>query len=74
VTAGSRATNGRQPRQARKGAAATASVVCRGGAWLSLLAARRAFVRIGWRQSRLGDHGDHVLPGSGTQMAAPKLR
>ena len=39
VTAGSRATDGREPRQARKGAAAVAPVVCRGGAWLSLVPA-----------------------------------
>jgi len=39
VTAGSRATAGREPRQARKGAAAAALVVCRGGAWLSLVPA-----------------------------------
>ncbi len=39
VTAGSRATDGRELRQARKGAAATASAVCRGSAWLSLVTA-----------------------------------
>jgi len=41
VTAGSRATDGRELRQARKGAAAAASAVCRGGAWLSLVPASR---------------------------------
>jgi hypothetical protein len=39
VTAGSRATDGRKPRQAREGAAVAASAVCRGGAWLSLVSA-----------------------------------
>jgi hypothetical protein len=39
VTAGSRATDGREPRQARKGAAAATFAVCRGGAWLSLVPA-----------------------------------
>jgi len=43
VTARSRATADRQPRQARKGAAATVLVVCRGGAWLSLVAATFIF-------------------------------
>ena len=39
VTAGSRATDIREPRQARKGAAVTVLDVCRGGAWLSLVPA-----------------------------------
>ncbi len=39
VTAGSRATVGRKPRQARKGAAVAVLSVCRGGAWLSLVSA-----------------------------------
>ena len=37
VTAGSRATDRRELRQARKGAAAAAPAVCRGSAWLSPL-------------------------------------
>ena len=41
VTAGSRATDGRELRQTRKGAAAATSAVCRGGAWLSLVPASR---------------------------------
>ena len=39
VTAGSRATDIRELRQARKGAAVTVLCVCRGGAWLSLVSA-----------------------------------
>ena len=39
VTAGSRATDDRELRQARKGAAVTVLDVCRGGAWLSLVLA-----------------------------------
>jgi len=41
VTAGSRATDGRELRQTRKGAAAATSAVCRGSAWLSLVPANR---------------------------------
>jgi len=39
VTAGSRATDIRELRQARKGAAVTVLDVCREGAWLSLVSA-----------------------------------
>lgn len=39
VTAGSRATDIRELRQTRKGAAVTVLDVCRGGAWLSLVPA-----------------------------------
>jgi len=39
VTAGSRATDIRELRQARKGAAVTVLDVCRGSAWLSLVPA-----------------------------------
>jgi len=39
VTAGSRATDIRKLRQARKGAAVADLDVCRGGAWLSLVPA-----------------------------------
>jgi len=48
VTAGSRATGGCQLRQARKGAAVTTSPVCRGGAWLSLVAAIPIHLAFPW--------------------------
>jgi len=52
VTAGSRATDGRELRQTRKGAAAATSAVCRGSAWLSLVPANRRLLFLG----RLSDY------------------
>ncbi len=72
VTAGSRATDGRKLRQARKGAAVVAFSVCRGGAWLSLVPAILFGVADGLNPFLCSEIFEaHVVSGTGPQVAPP---
>ena len=64
VTAGSHATNGCEPRQTRKGAAAATLFVCRGSAWLSLVSVTFPSA---------SGVSPHVVHGSGAQVAPPAI-